>query len=134
LTFKPNPDPADPIHTPPDRELRMERGSEGARDWLRARRGLVFELPALVAACFLLTELAPVAEASVFDAQALWVACFALFSMATLGFVRRGLEVLDWECPRCSEPFCGRRPYRTRCAHCGFRPGGDEPPSETAGR
>jgi hypothetical protein len=90
----------------------------------------VFELPALAGACFLLTELAPLAEASVLDAQALWVLCFALFSMATLDFVRRGLAVLAWECPRCAEPFCGSQPFRARCAHCGFRPGDDESPRE----
>jgi len=133
LTFKPNPDPADPISTPPDKGLRMETEPERGRDWLRARRGLALELPALVAACFLLTELAPAAEASVLDAQALWVLCFALFSMATLGFVRLGLALFECECPRCTEPFCGNRPFRTRCAHCGYRPDEDEP-SQTAGR
>jgi hypothetical protein len=106
----------------------MEKGPEAGRDWLWARRGLALELPALAGACALLTMLAPRAESSVLDAQALWIACFALFSMATIGFVRRGLAVLEWECPRCAESFCGNQPFRARCAHCGFRPGRDEAP------
>lgn len=103
----------------------MEKEAEGVRDWLWARRGLALELPALAAACVLLTELAPIAEESVLDARALWVGCFALFSMETVAFVRRALAVLDWECPRCAESFCANQPFRARCANCGFRPGGD---------
>jgi hypothetical protein len=105
----------------------METQAEGAREWLWTRRGLVLELPALAAACFLLTELAPVAERSVLDARALWVACFALFSMETIAFVRRALAVLDFECPRCAESFCANQPFRARCANCGFRPEDEAP-------
>lgn len=124
MTFKPTPEPADPESSPPGEGLRMAMEEPHAgSDWLRARRRLALELPALAAVCWLVTELAPAAETSGVGARTLWVACFALFSMALHDFVRRALDVLEWLCPRCAEPFCGSLPFRARCAHCDFEPG-----------
>lgn len=112
----------------------MESEAEAGRAWLRARRWLALELPPLVGAGILLYVLAPATETkgSPLDARALYLVCFTLFSMALLGFVGRVLEVLEWECPRCRESFCGGLP-RSQCANCGFRPAAAEPPGETAG-
>lgn len=93
--------------------------------WLRARRALALELVPLVASGAALIGLAPRAEASVPDARVLFLAALALFSIGLLDAMRRTLEVLDWDCPRCHENFCGPLPFRARCSYCGHRPAPD---------
>ena len=99
------------------------------RDWLRARRGLLYEIPPLVGALVLIVALAPLAEDARVDARALYLLCFVLFSLAALRFFGLALEVLEWDCPRCMERFCGDVPFRARCANCGYVPSEAEAPA-----
>jgi hypothetical protein len=106
----------------------MEAATTGVRAWLQARRALAFELLPLGVSGGILIALAPTAEASVLDARLLYLVSLGLFSAALIGMVHRALEILEFACPRCEENFCGASPLRTRCAHCGFRPSGEDPP------
>jgi hypothetical protein len=88
-------------------------------DWLRARRALGIEIVFLVAAGAFLFGVAPHAESAVSDARVLYLAALALFSVILLDGIFRTLEILDWDCPRCHENYCGPLLFRARCNSCG---------------
>jgi hypothetical protein len=110
----------------------MDHPASG-RDWLRARRGLAFEIPPFIGTLVLIVLLAPLAENSLVDARVLYLACFALFSISALRFVGLAIELLEWDCPRCLERFCGQVPFRARCANCGYVPRDADAPTPPAG-
>jgi hypothetical protein len=88
-------------------------------DWLRARRALGIEILFLLISGAFLFGIAPRAEAAVSDARVLYLAALALFSVILLDGIFRMLEILDWDCPRCHENYCGPLLFRTRCSSCG---------------
>jgi hypothetical protein len=87
--------------------------------WLRARRALGLELLFLLGSGAFLFVMAPYAEGAVSDARVLFLAALALFSVILLDGIFRTLEILDWDCPRCHENYCGPLLFRTRCNACG---------------
>jgi hypothetical protein len=88
-------------------------------DWLRARRALGFELFFLLLSGAFLFRIAPHAEAAISDARVLYLAALALFSVILLDGIFRMLEILDWDCPRCHENYCGPLLFRSTCSSCG---------------
>jgi hypothetical protein len=87
--------------------------------WLRARRALGLELLFLLASGAFLFAIAPYAESAVSDARVIFLAALALFSVILLDGIFRTLEILDWDCPRCHENYCGPLLFRARCSSCG---------------
>lgn len=105
-----------------------------AADWLGARRLLAVELAAVAAAGAALFALAPRVEAAVLDARIVYLGVFSLFSVIFLRGTLRMLELLDWDCPRCHENYCGPLLFRTRCHGCGRAAEAEAPRSSPRGR
>ena len=91
-----------------------------------ARGALGLELLFLLGSGAFLFAIAPYAEGAVSDARVLFLAALALFSVILLDGIFRTLEILDWDCPRCHENYCGGPLlFRARCNSCGHPAGTD---------
>ena len=90
-----------------------------AADWLRARRALAVQLAILAATGAALADVSQRIDAAALNARLLYVVVLALFSATLLHGVLRTLELVEWDCPRCHENYCGPLLFRTRCNACG---------------
>jgi len=90
------------------------------------RRTLGFEVLASIGVAIALVEVVPLMELAAADLQIGFSIAAFLFGCGVILFVHHASEVLDLECPRCSEPFHGdgveqtASPFRRHCAHCGL--------------
>jgi hypothetical protein len=97
-----------------------------AADWLRARRSLAVQLAILTVTGASLADVSQRIDAAALDARLLYVVVLALFSATLLHGVLRALELVEWDCPRCHENYCGGPLlFRARCNSCGHAAGTD---------